>query len=149
MGIDHQSAEIAPRTVSLADEEGVKRILIDTLFGLWATVNNLTRLQPSRRERYRVSIFGSARTQPGHWVYGEVKRMWVRPAFRGRGYGKLVLDHLGDYAKRHGIGILRLETGIHQHAAIHLYEREGFQRIPPFGPYREDPVSLCYEKRIP
>jgi uncharacterized protein (TIGR00730 family) len=61
--------------VSLADEEGVKRILIDSLFGLWATVNNLTRLQPSRRERYRVSIFGSARTQPGHWVYDEVKRM--------------------------------------------------------------------------
>src|SRR3954451_5552426 len=63
-----------PATVSLADEEGVKRILIDTLFGLWATVNNLSRLRPSRRDRYRVSVFGSARTQPGHWVY-EVKRM--------------------------------------------------------------------------
>ena len=33
-----------PTTVSLADEEGVKRIPTDTLFGLWATVNNLTRL---------------------------------------------------------------------------------------------------------
>ena len=65
----------APTTVSLADEEGVKRILIDTLFGLWATVNNLTRLQPSKRERYRVTLFGSARTQPGHWVYQEVKHM--------------------------------------------------------------------------
>lgn len=64
-----------PNTVSLADEEGVKRILVDTLFGLWSTVNNLTRLQPSRRERYRVTIFGSARTDPGHWVYQEVKRM--------------------------------------------------------------------------
>jgi len=64
-----------PATVSLADEEGVKRILADTLFGLWATVNNLTRLKPSKRERYRVSIFGSARTQPGHWVYDEVRRM--------------------------------------------------------------------------
>ncbi len=64
-----------PTTVSLADEEGVKRILTDTLFGLWATVNNLTRLQPSRRERYRVTIFGSARTRPGHWVYQEVKRL--------------------------------------------------------------------------
>ena len=62
-------------TVSLADEEGVKRILIDTMFGLWATVNNLSRLQPSRHERYRVSIFGSARTDPDHWVYQEVKRM--------------------------------------------------------------------------
>ena len=41
----------APSTVSLADEDGVKRILIDTLFGLWATVNNLPRLRPSKRER--------------------------------------------------------------------------------------------------
>ncbi len=65
----------APATVSLADEEGVKRILTDTLFGLWATVNNLSRLRPSKRERYRVTVFGSARTKPGHWVYQEVKRM--------------------------------------------------------------------------
>jgi uncharacterized protein (TIGR00730 family) len=64
-----------PTTVSLADEEAVRRILIDTLFGLWATVNNLTRLRPSRRERYRVTVFGSARTQPRHWVYDEVKQM--------------------------------------------------------------------------
>ena len=49
-------------------------LITDTLFGLWATVNNLTRLRPTRRERYRVTIFGSARTQPGHWVYQEVKR---------------------------------------------------------------------------
>jgi len=65
----------APATVSLADEEGVKRILTETMFSLWNTVNNLSRLQPSKRERYRVTIFGSARTQPGHWVYDEVKRM--------------------------------------------------------------------------
>jgi uncharacterized protein (TIGR00730 family) len=65
----------SPATVSLADEEGVKRILTDTLFGLWATVNNLSRIRPSRRERYRVTVFGSARTQPGHWVYDEVKQM--------------------------------------------------------------------------
>jgi len=80
--------------------------------------------------------------------YGEIKRMWVRPQFRGSGYGKLMLDHLADYAMSHGIALLRLETGIHQHAAIRLYEREGFKRIPPFGSYRNDPVSLCYEKRI-
>ena len=64
-----------PTTVSLADEEAVRRILVDTLFGLWATVNNLTRLRPSRHERYRVTVFGSARTEPGHWVYEEVKQM--------------------------------------------------------------------------
>lgn len=62
-------------TVSLADEEAVKKILVETVFGLWAAVNNLTRLRPTKRERYRVTIFGSARTAPGHWVYQEVKRM--------------------------------------------------------------------------
>lgn len=65
----------APTTVSLADEDGVKRVLVETMFGLWSAVNNLGRLQPSRRERYRVTIFGSARTQPGHWVYDEVRRL--------------------------------------------------------------------------
>ncbi|HVJ70290.1 MAG TPA: LOG family protein [Sphingomicrobium sp.] len=63
------------RTVSLADEEGVREILKDTLFGLWATVNNLTRLRPSSHKRFRVTVFGSARTEPGHWVYEEVRRM--------------------------------------------------------------------------
>ena len=64
-----------PRTVSLNDEEGVRRILVDTLFGLWATVNNLGRLRPSSRERFRVTVFGSARPQSDNWVYDEVRQM--------------------------------------------------------------------------
>src|SRR5215210_3725905 len=31
--------------------------------------------------------------------YGEIKRMYVRPQFRGRGFGKLLLNHLADYAR--------------------------------------------------
>jgi len=61
--------------VSLADEEGVKQILVDSVLGLWDVVNNLTRLQPSRRERYRVTIFGSARARPGTLAYEETKRV--------------------------------------------------------------------------
>jgi putative acetyltransferase len=80
--------------------------------------------------------------------YGELKRMYVRPQFRGRGFGTLLVDHLADHARAHGVGLLRLETGIHQTAAIRLYERMGFQRIPPFADYDEDPLSLYYEKRI-
>jgi putative acetyltransferase len=80
--------------------------------------------------------------------YGELKRMYVRPHFRGLGFGKVLLDHLADYARAHGAGLLRLETGIHQAAAISLYERMGFQRIPPFGEYLDDPLSLFYEKPI-
>jgi GNAT superfamily N-acetyltransferase len=80
--------------------------------------------------------------------YGELKRMYVRPKFRGRGFGELLLDHLTDHARARGVGLLRLETGIHQAAAIRLYERMGFQRIPPFGDYVLDPLGLFYEKRI-
>lgn len=61
-------------TVSLADEEAVKRILVDSVLGLWETVNNLTRLRPSRHDRYRVTIFGSARARPGGFAYEETKR---------------------------------------------------------------------------
>jgi len=80
--------------------------------------------------------------------YGEVKRMYVRPPFRGLGLGHLLLEHLAAYCQQRGVALLRLETGIHQVDAIRLYERFGFQRIAPFGAYRVDPVSLCYEKRL-
>ncbi len=80
--------------------------------------------------------------------YGEIKRMYVRPQFRGFGFGKLMLNHLADYARAHGVLLLRLETGIYQREAIGLYERMGFQRIPPFGMYKEDPLSRCYEKQL-
>jgi len=80
--------------------------------------------------------------------YGEVKRMYVRPQFRGLGLAKLMLNHLADCARSHNITLLRLETGIYQREAIGLYERMGFYRIPPFGPYTDDRLSQCYEKRI-
>jgi GNAT superfamily N-acetyltransferase len=80
--------------------------------------------------------------------YGEVKRMYVRPAFRGLGLGKLMLQRLAEYARERQVTVLRLETGIYQREAIGLYEGWGFQRRPPFGEYREDPLSLYFEKRI-
>jgi uncharacterized protein (TIGR00730 family) len=70
-------------SVSLADEEAVKKILVDSIFGLWDTVNNLTRLRPSRRDRYRVTIFGSARAKPGSFTYEETKRAAVELAKLG------------------------------------------------------------------
>ncbi len=60
--------------VSLAEEEAVKKVVVDSIFGLWDVVNNLTRLQPSHRDRYRVTIFGSARAKPGTVAYEETKR---------------------------------------------------------------------------
>jgi len=67
------AVEQATDFVSLADEQGVKDILAQSILSLWDLVNNLTRLRPSRRERYRVTIFGSARVTPDHWVYAAVR----------------------------------------------------------------------------
>ncbi len=69
------TSRTSPKTVSLADEEAVKEIVVSSIFGLWDIVNNLTRLRPSSRQRYRVTIFGSARAQPGTSVYDDVKRI--------------------------------------------------------------------------
>jgi GNAT superfamily N-acetyltransferase len=80
--------------------------------------------------------------------YGELKRMYVRPQFRGFGLGKQLIDRLAEYACEQHVALLRLETGVHQREAIGLYERVGFYRIPPFGAYRLDPLSLCYEKPL-
>src|SRR5260370_5802891 len=60
-----------------------------------------------------VQLFGAA--------YGEVKRMYVRPQFRGLGLGRLMLDHLAAYCQLRGVTVLRLETGIYQVEAISLY----------------------------
>ena len=61
--------------VSLADEDAVKKILVGTVLNLWEVVNDLTRLRPSKKERYRVTLFGSARVPRDSWVFGEVKRL--------------------------------------------------------------------------
>jgi ribosomal protein S18 acetylase RimI-like enzyme len=80
--------------------------------------------------------------------YAELKRMYVRPVFRGQGLGKLLVERLTAHAVGHGLTVIRLETGIHQEEAIGLYTSLGFERIPPFGPYWDDPVSLCMERRL-
>src|SRR5829696_4720258 len=59
--------------VPFSDEKGVLDILSKSVLGLWETVNNLTRLRPTKRDRYRVTIFGSARVDPNHWVYEAVR----------------------------------------------------------------------------
>ncbi len=87
-----------------------------------------------------VQIFGAE--------YAELKRMYVRPEFRGRRIGKLMLDRLAARAEEAGVRLLRLETGIHQSAAIRLYEAYGFRRRTAFAPYRDDPLSLYYEKSL-
>ena len=70
-----EAAKSSAMTVSLADEEAVREILVGSVLGLWDIVNNLSRLRPSKRDCYRVTIFGSARAKPGSEAYETVKHI--------------------------------------------------------------------------
>lgn len=60
-------------SISLSDEQRVLDVVGESVFNLWSAVNNLTRLRPTKRDRYRVTIFGSARVPKDHWVYQAVR----------------------------------------------------------------------------
>lgn len=78
----------------------------------------------------------------------EIKRMWAEPARRGTGLGPAMLARIEQEARAAGVTVLRLETGIENHAALRLYERAGFVRRGPFGDYAEDPLSVFMEKAL-
>jgi putative acetyltransferase len=80
--------------------------------------------------------------------YGEIKRMFVRPHFRGRGAAKALLAFLEGEAARSGCTLLMLETGISQPEALALYARCGYLRRGPFGDYWNDPLSVFMSKQI-
>jgi putative acetyltransferase len=79
---------------------------------------------------------------------GEIKRMYVDPAMRGRQLGRLLLSALEDCARAKRLSCLRLETGVKRSEAIALYRSAGYREIPPFGNYKPDPLSLFMEKRL-
>ena len=80
--------------------------------------------------------------------YGELKRMIVPPAQRGRGVAKAIITFLEANAAQRNCHLLRLETGIHQPEALGLYARSGYTRRGPYGDYPDDPLSVFMEKMI-
>jgi putative acetyltransferase len=80
--------------------------------------------------------------------YGEVKRMFVHPGARGQKLGRAILKRIEDEASREGLALLRLETGIHQAAALALYRNAGYAERGPFGGYAPDPLSHFFERNI-
>src|ERR1044071_260316 len=83
MSSNNHNPALGVSTISLANEDDVKEVVVNSILGLWEVVNNLTRLQPTRRDRYRVTIFGSARAKPGTLAYEETKRVATALAERG------------------------------------------------------------------
>jgi len=64
-----------PDVVRFSDEDASVKLLEGAIAGLWEVVNELTRFRRTTRENYRVTIFGSARLQPGTPAYEGVKQL--------------------------------------------------------------------------
>lgn len=78
----------------------------------------------------------------------EIKRMYVKPAWRGRGIARAVLASLETHARELGARRLVLETGERQQESLAVYRRAGFVEIPRFGEYVDSPLSLCMGKTL-
>ena len=79
---------------------------------------------------------------------GEIKRMFVASTVRRRGVGRALLAGLEDAARDLGWRALRLETGLRQPEAIALYQDTGYERIPDYGHWAGEPLTVCFEKRL-
>lgn len=80
---------------------------------------------------------------------GELKRIYIRHAHRGKGLARRIVAELEQAASKAGHHTLRLETGIKQYEAISLYQKLGYQRCAAFPPYSDDPLSLYMVKQLP
>lgn len=98
------------------------------------------------RDHQGVAVGTGAVMFDGGW--GELKRMWVVPAARGKGLSKMILADLEARTRKAGLSMLRLETGIENHEALGLYQCSGFVRRGPFGDYKPDPLSVFMEKDL-
>ena len=132
------------KTVSLADEERVKQIIVDSILGLWEVVNNLTRLRPTRRDRYRVTIFGSARALPGTFAFEETRRISAALSemgcdiITGGGPGLMQAANEGVSSagdKSHSVGIrvdLPFEQDVNPFVELAFEHRTFFTRLHHF-----------------
>lgn len=73
----------------------------------------------------------------------ELKRIFIRPEYQGKGYGRKLVEALIAWAKELGYSSMILETGPLLVESCHIYHSVGFQNIENYGPYKGIKDSLC------
>ncbi|MBP3839878.1 GNAT family N-acetyltransferase [Kaistella faecalis] len=90
---------------------------------------------------------GCGAIKPYDKTSAELKRMFVIPEFRGKGYASKIVSELERWAKELGYEKVILETGINQLDAIRLYEKT-YERMENYGQYNGVENSLCFIKEL-
>ena len=85
----------------------------------------------------------------GDVAYGEIKRVFVDPAERGKRLAVTIMEHLEAVVTARGMRWVRLEAGPKQPEALGLYAKLGYVERGPFGDYQPDPLSVFMEKSLP
>lgn len=78
----------------------------------------------------------------------EIKRMWVDPAHRRRGFASVLLADLERRARAAGCARTVLETGSRQPEAEALYRARGYASMPNFGVHRDERDSVCFARDL-
>ena len=95
-----------------------------------------------------LAVSGAAKIMQDDGEYAEIKRVYVRDEFRGRGLSVKIMHHLETALRERGINVFRLETGVKQPEALGLYRKLGYLDRDPFGAYKPDPFSVFMEKQV-
>lgn len=91
---------------------------------------------------------GAVRVMEDDGQYGELKRVFIKEAYRGQGLSKQLIIALERFLIDRSISVMRLETGIYQLEALGLYKHLGYQIPEPYGIYALDPFSIFMEKKL-
>jgi GNAT superfamily N-acetyltransferase len=113
-------AELVARYGHLdAGELGLTAAMFDPPTGVFLIARVESQTEPVGGAGLRIVAAGT----------GEVRRLWVDPAWRGRGIGRDLMGRLEEAACDLGLAALRLETGDKQHEAVSLYQDLGWERV--------------------
>lgn len=91
---------------------------------------------------------GAVRLMAGDPRYGEIKRLFVDPLYRGQGLSRPLMARLEAHVLERGVELVRLEVGVSQPEALGLYRTLGYVERGPFGIYAANPWSVFFEKRL-
>jgi len=76
---------------------------------------------------------------------GEIKRMYIRPPYRGKGYGKQMLNRLLEAGREFGCSSFRLETSKFMTTAQHIYKSAGFIEREEYPECETPPILRPYQ----